>query len=264
MSKYYNVPRTRGLYDEKSSTPFKLSRSKLELSIECPRCFYVDRKLGVGRPPGFPFNLNSAVDTLLKKEFDTHRKAGSKHPLQEHYDIDAVPVAHKDLDKWRHNFTGIQFHHKETNFIVFGAIDDLWENSSGEYIVVDYKATAKDGKIEELNQDWHGGYKRQMEIYQWLLRMNGYKVSNTGYFVYCNGVTDNEAFDAHLEFDVTLIPYEGNDTWVEDAVINAKKILDSDTLPNSSDECDYCLFHDSKNDVEKKFKENNVQNDLFS
>ncbi len=268
MSKYYNVPRKKGLYKKDLKTPFRISRSKLELSVECPRCFYLDRKLGVGRPPGFPFNLNSAVDTLLKKEFDIHRISGTKHPLQEHYGVDAVPVKHKDLDKWRHNFTGVEYHHKKTNFVVFGAIDDLWENSKGEYIVVDYKATAKNGRIEKLDQDWHDGYKRQMEIYQWLLRMNGYEVSDTGYFVYCNGMLDKEAFDARLEFDVTLIPYEGDDSWVEDVVLRAKEILDSDEIPEASNECDYCLFHNVRNDVEKtreSKKENKIQqSDLFS
>lgn len=195
MSQYYNSQRKRGLYDPNSKEPFKLSRSKIDLFLECPRCFYLDRKLGVGRPPGFPFALNSAVDALLKQEFDVHRAEGKKHPLQEKYGVDAIPVAHDELDKWRHNFTGVQFLHPETNFLVFGAIDDLWQNSQGEYIVVDYKSTSKNEKITKLNKSWQDGYKRQMEIYQWLLRKNGYKVSDTGYFVYCNGKTDKEAFD---------------------------------------------------------------------
>lgn len=70
MSQYYNPIRTRNLYDKNSKTLFRLSRSKIDLFLECPRCFYLDRKLGVARPPGFPFSLNSAVDKLLKKEFD--------------------------------------------------------------------------------------------------------------------------------------------------------------------------------------------------
>ena len=49
-----------------SATPFALSRSKVELFVDCPRCFYLDRRSGIARPPGFPFNLNSAVDALLK------------------------------------------------------------------------------------------------------------------------------------------------------------------------------------------------------
>ena len=66
MSEYYNSKRTRNLFDPNSEKPFKLSRSKIDLFWECPRCFYFDRRLGVGRPPGFPFALNSAVDHLLK------------------------------------------------------------------------------------------------------------------------------------------------------------------------------------------------------
>jgi len=249
MSQYYTAKRTRGLYSPQSSEPFKLSRSKIDLFLECPRCFYLDRVRGVGRPPGFPFALNSAVDVLLKKEFDIHRITGSKHPLQQQYGIDAFPVRHESLDEWRHNFTGIQYLHRATNLLIFGAIDDLWQNSQGEYIVVDYKSTSKSGKIEELDQDWQVSYKRQMEVYQWLLRQNGYQVSDTGYFVYCNGDTDAEAFDKKLEFDVTLIPYEGDDSWVEKTVIAAHKCLESKTVPLSSKDCDYCAYYEARKKI---------------
>lgn len=245
MSQYYNSQRTRGIYTPDSKEPFKLSRSKIDLFLQCPRCFYLDRKLGVGRPPGFPFALNSAVDALLKQEFDTYRADGTKHPLIEKYGVDARPVPHKDLDKWRHNFTGIQFLHEPTNFMIFGAIDDLWQNSQGEYIVVDYKSTSKDEEITELNKEWQDGYKRQMEVYQWLLRQNGYKVSDTGYFVYCNGKKDRKAFDGKLEFDVTLVPYTGNDSWVENTILEAHKCLNSDKIPKANPECDYCSYVES-------------------
>ena len=77
MGYKYNPHRSRNLYDPKSKMPFKISRSKIDRFVECPRCFYIDRRLGTDRPPGFPFNINSAVDTLLKTEFDTHRAAGT-------------------------------------------------------------------------------------------------------------------------------------------------------------------------------------------
>jgi hypothetical protein len=125
---------------------------------------------------------------------------------------------------------------------VTGAIDDLWQNSNGEYIVVDYKSTSKDEQISELNKEWQIGYKRQMEVYQWLLRQNGYKVSDTGYFVYCNGKTDRAAFDAKLEFDVTLIAYKGNDDWVEQAVVESVNCLKGDKIPNAGKDCDYCRY----------------------
>lgn len=242
MSEYYNSQRTKNLFSPDSAEPFKLSRSKLELFTECPRCFYLDRRLGVGRPPGFPFALNSAVDTLLKKEFDIHRSKGEKHPLIEKYGVDARPVEHIELNTWRENFKGIRFLHNPTNLLITGAIDDLWINSEDEYIVVDYKSTSKDEEITELNKEWQDGYKRQMEIYQWLLRQNGLKVSNTGYFVYCNGRTDLDAFAGKLEFDITLIPYEGNDSWIDKTIKDAKDCLDSDSIPSADSDCDYCNY----------------------
>lgn len=251
MSEYYNSKRTRNLYSPESTDPFKLSRSKLELFTECPRCFYLDRRLGVGRPPGFPFALNSAVDKLLKKEFDIFRERGETHPLIEKYGVDARPVSHEELNKWRENFVGVQYLHELTNLLITGAIDDLWINKKGEYIVVDYKSTSKDEDITELNKDWQDGYKRQMEIYQWLLRRNGLTVSDTGYFVYCNGVTDNDRFDAKLEFDLTLIPYKGDDSWVEQTILAAKSCLDSDSIPPTDPDCDYCNYTESVQRVRK-------------
>lgn len=261
MSQYYNPQKTKGLYEPGSNEPFKLSRSKIDLFLECPRCFYLDRRLGVARPPGFPFALNSAVDTLLKQEFDTHRVRGTRHPLMEKYGVDALPVAHDDLNKWRHNFTGVQYLHEPTNFLVFGAIDDLWAKTSPrpspskgegepEYIVVDYKATAKAEDITELDKDWHKSYKRQMEVYQWLLRQNGYKVSDTGYFVYCNGIADAQAFDQKLEFRVTLIPYQGDDGWVEKEIIKAHQCLNSHKIPKAGTACDYCGYVKAVNEKE--------------
>ncbi|MEK7494684.1 MAG: PD-(D/E)XK nuclease family protein, partial [Patescibacteria group bacterium] len=183
--------------------------------MNCPRCFYMDRRLGVDRPPGYPFSLNSAVDTLLKKEFDIHRAEGTAHPLMENYGIDAVPLQHEKMDEWRDSLRkGITYQDPASGFFFTGGVDDVWVKPDGEFIIVDYKATSKDGEVN-LDADWQIGYKRQMEMYQWLFRKNGFPVSNVGYFVYCNGDTDAEAFDGKLEFDVILLPYTGDDGWVE-------------------------------------------------
>jgi len=230
------------LYDPKDPKPFPLSRSRLELFLDCPRCFYIDRRLGTDRPPGYPFAINTAIDLLLKKEFDIHRAKGRKHPLIKAYGVDARPVEHPKLGQWRENFKGVRYLHEPTNLEIFGAIDDLWINSADEYIVVDYKATATNEEIRELTKDHHQGYKRQMEIYQWLLRMNGLKVSSTGYFVYANGRTDAKAFDGKLEFDVTLIAYKGDDSWVEGTIAEAHQCLNRKTLPPSNPDCDFCHY----------------------
>lgn len=248
MSQYYNAKRTKNLYNPTSKEAFKLSRSKIDLFIECPRCFYIDRRLGIGRPPGYPFSLNSAVDTLLKKEFDIHRAAQSTHPLMAAYGVDAVPFKNEMMDEWRENFKGVQFLHEPTNLIITGAVDDVWINPQNELIVVDYKATAVNKEVT-LEDEWKDGYKRQMEVYQWLLRQNGFKVTNTGYFVYANGSTTNEAFDGKLEFDVTLLPYEGDDDWVEPTIKDIHKCLNSDKVPEAGEDCDYCAYIKAINNI---------------
>lgn len=241
MSKFYNAKRKGNLFDPNSKLPYRLSRTRLDLFLNCPCCFYTDRRLGVDRPPGFPFSLNSAVDKLLKKEFDILRKKGEAHPLMVKFGIEAIPLSHEKLDEWRDPFKGITFHHKPTNFVITGGIDDLWINPKGELIVVDYKATSKEEEVN-LDAEWQIGYKRQMEIYQWLFRQNGFNVSKIGYFVYCNGKTDNAKFDAKLEFEIKILPYVGDDSWVEKAVQDAYECLKGDSIPACSLDCDYCNY----------------------
>ena len=238
------------LYDPKAKEAFKISRSKIDLFLECQRCFYLDRRLGVSRPQGFPFNLNSAVDALLKKEFDIHRRQKTPHPLMDSYDVDAVPFQHEKMNVWRENFTGVEAFFEPANFVVFGAVDDIWVDKKGKLIVVDYKATSKDEEVN-LDAEWQEGYKRQMEIYQWLLRQNGFKVSDTGYFVYANGRRDREAFDGRLEFDIKLIPYTGKDDWIEKTLLEMKKCLSEEDIPKPSPNCEYCAYVNSVNNAIK-------------
>ena len=246
MAFEYNPPKpSRYLYDPKSKYPFKVSRSAIDLYCNCPRCFYIDKRLGIVSPPGYPFALNSAVDYLLKKEFDILRRQKKRHPLMKEFGIEAVPFEHKDLNIWRENFKGITYLDPATNLMIGGAIDDIWQdNKTKELYIVDYKATSKAGEVS-LDADWQDGYKRQMEIYQWLFRKNGFKVSDTGYFVYCNGITDTEKFDAKLEFEIKIIPYTGNGSWIEPKLKEIKKSLDNKSIPDASPSCDYCKYREA-------------------
>ena len=237
-----NAKRTRNIYSPNADKPFKISRSSIELFVSCPRCFYLDRRCGIGRPPGFPFNLNSAVDALLKKEFDHYRTLGKPHPLMVSNSVEAIPFAHPDLDKWRENFVGVQIHHGPTNLTVTGAVDDLWVDKQGQLIVVDYKSTTKNADITELNEDWHAGYKRQMEIYQWLLRHAGFEVSDTCYWVYANGDKSEPMFEEALHFKMTVIPYRGSAAWVEEKIVELKSCLDATNPPVPSENCEYCAY----------------------
>ena len=234
--------KTKNLYTPHTEKPYRMSRSSIESFTGCPRCFYLDKRRGVEPPSGLPFNLNSAVDALLKKEFDFYRERKEPHPLMTQYKIDAIPFSHADLNKWRANTSGVRFHHLETNFLITGAVDDIWVDSRGKLIVVDYKSTAKNDEITSLDLPWHDGYKRQMEIYQWLLRKNGFEVSDTCYWVYANGDKSKDRFDATLTFRMTVIPYKSSDKWIEKTLQNIKACLDSDKLPQASKYCELCGY----------------------
>jgi CRISPR/Cas system-associated exonuclease Cas4 (RecB family) len=234
------MPR-RAPFDPNSKAPFKISRSKIDLFLECPRCFYFDAKLGVRRPRIPGYTLNSAVDILLKKEFDLLRKKGEAHELMKKYKVNAVPYQHPKMEDWRNTFVGVQHLHPKTNLLVFGAVDDVWVNPRGELHVVDYKSTSTERKIS-LDDEYKQGYKIQMEVYQWLLRKNGFKVSDAGYFVFANAGKNRPDFDGRLEFELSIVPYRGDDSWVEKAVIDIKKCLESSDLPKSSPTCEYSSY----------------------
>lgn len=223
------------------SRPYRLSRSKIDLYLECPRCFYLDQKMGIHRPPLPPFSLNSAVDLLLKKEFDLHRQKRRPHPLMELYQIQAVPLWYEELDKWRNSLQGISLHHQETNLYLFGAIDDIWENQKGEWHVVDYKATSTTKEID-LSDDYKSGYKKQVEFYQWLLRKRGFPVSKVAYFVFCNGIKDRPQLGGRLEFELSIVQHEGDDSWVEPTLFEIQKLLNLKEAPPPSPQCPYCQF----------------------
>lgn len=235
------MSRTRNLFDPHGDSPFRLSRSKIDLFLKCPRCFYLDRRLGIGQPSGPPFTLNIAVDALLKKEFDVYRAQAKPHPLAVEHNVAAVPYQHSDLDRWRNNRIGVQYLHQPTNFLVYGAVDDVWVKSDGELHVVDYKATSTVKEIS-LDDEWKSTYKRQMEIYQWLVRHQGLPVSDTGYFVYANGIKEADGFCGVLNFSLFLLSYNGSDNWVEGVLQDAKTCLCASVPPKQNVDCQWCNY----------------------
>lgn len=230
------------LYQKGQKEPFRLSRSKIDLFLKCPRCFYLDRVLGIAAPPWPGFSLNIAVDELLKKEFDIHRAKGNPHPLMKAYGIDAVPLAHEKMDEWRDAWRrGAQYRHLPTNLTITGGVDDIWSMKNGDMAIVDYKATSTEKEIT-LDDEYKESYKKQAEIYQWIFRQLGFKVSDTAYFVFCNGLKDKEAFDGKLEFDLSIIEYRGNTAWVEPTIFAIKKILEAGAAPAAAADCPYCRY----------------------
>ena len=232
----------------------KLSRSSIEQYLNCKRCFILMYKYKV-RLNTLPFTLNTAVDNLCKNEFDYYREKQEPHPLFLENNIDAVPFKHEEMDKWRNNFQGISYYDSDTDVHFYGAVDDVWVKPNGELILSDVKSTSKN------NFDWEEtwnkyeypkGYRRQLEMYQWLFRKNGFKVSDTAYLVYFNGLKNEPMFNQTLKFELHLIKLDCNDSWVSKTISEAKKLMDKDIYPDGSFGCDTCRYLKKRWDVSQK------------
>lgn len=238
------------------SATYTISRSKIELFTQCQRCFWLETRQGIKRPSGPPFQINKAIDELYKKEFDSYRVQKKPHPIMVLNKLAAVPFAHPQLDDWRDTFKGIRAVHTPTNLEVFGGIDDVWIDDNEQLIVVDYKATAK-AKDVSLDADWQQSYKRQLEVYQWLLRQNGFTVNDTGYFVYTNARYDGDIFNDSLSFTTKLIAHSGSDAWIEPTLVHIKKILDGPIPPVGDSimggECEFCSYARSRTELALSF-----------
>ena len=221
-----------------------LSRSTVEKYLSCPRCCVLEKKFKI-RPPSLPFTLNIAVDNLCKNEFDYYRKIKKPHPLFLENNIDAIPFEHEKIEEWRNNFKGLRYISKEKNYNFGGAIDDVWQKSNGELIVADVKATSRN------NFDWNEtfnkyeypkAYKRQLEMYQWLLIKNGFKVSEEAYLVYFNGQKNEQFFNNRLNFEPYLIKINCSCDWVEKKIEETVNLLKSDLFPKPSSTCEICNY----------------------
>lgn len=239
----YTVRKTRNLYQPGQQKPFALSRSKVELFLQCPRCFYLEARLGIRRPPGFPFNLNSAVDELLKKEFDQYRAIQQPHPIMVEHGLDLVPYHHPKLNQWRHNFTGIRHYYRGLGLDCFGAVDDIWMDTQEQLYVIDYKATSKN--ISDPNRLVYPEYKRQLGFYRWLLQQEGFTVANTGYLLYCNGLRNQPSFEGRMDFEVYLLPVEADHSWVMPTLQQLYTTLQQNAWPTAGN-CDFCAYFEER------------------
>lgn len=251
-----NYRKTRNIFDPGSPDPFKLSRSKIELFTQCPRCFYMDVRLGISRPSTPPYTLNSAVDNLLKNEFDLLRIEGKAHELMKKFKIDAIPFQHKDLPQWRGEvkaFEGALAVDEKSNILVNGLVDDLWINPKGELVIVDYKSTSTSKEIS-LDDEWKQAYKRQMEVYQWIFRKLGFPVSDTGYFIFANAMKNLPKFDGKLEFEMSILGHKGDSSWVEKTLLDIRKTLVSNKIPDQDSGCEYCAYRKTSVETVGKWK----------
>lgn len=211
----------------------RLSRSKLDLFVECPLCFWLDARHGLKRPEGYPYTLSIAVNHLLKAEFDDYRKKRQPHPLMVSAGLGAIPFPDlARLEVWRNNFKGLEYRHP-LGVTLFGAINDLFQFPDGCLAVVDYKTTG--ARAATVYDD----YRRQMNIYTYLLEKNGERTKGKGYFVFYV-VNKEQGFGGRLPFVGSIIEVNTDTSSVEPLIVEAVRALQSEGPPKPAPDCKYC------------------------
>jgi len=238
--------RKRNLFDPTSDPPFPISRAKIECWLKCPRCFHLDRRLGV-KPPGMPsMTLNRAVDTLMKVEFDGYRQRQEPHPAFLKHGIEAVPLKHPDIEVWQSNFKGVKSLHRQTNLMIGGAPDDVLV-VNGKWAVIDFKGTSSKDEIVALDTEYRQAYRRQVEVYSWLLAMNGYPIGQKAFLLFANARTDRQAFHCRLDFDLQMVEVATDLSWIEPTLSQIKACLMSEQPPKPAPDCECCRYVEAVN-----------------
>ena len=211
-----------------------LSRRQLEMFVQCPRCFWMLRKHGIDPPKGYPLALNTAMDKLLKEEFDAYRAEGKPHPILAEHGVDAKPFADFDLlQEWRNNRQGIRWADPITGCTLFGAVDDILEMSDGALSVLDYKSSgAAQIKVYE-------SYRLQLDTYMFLLEQNGYKVAPQAYLAFFVAVKD-DGFRGRLPFKGTVVAVPSETARVGELFREALILAEADEAPPPGEGCEPC------------------------
>ena len=234
----------------------KLSRSTVEKYISCPRCCFLEKIYDIS-PPSLPFTLNLAVDNLCKNEFDYYREREEPHPLFKIHNIDAIPFKHLQIDNWRSNYKGIRYHSAKYQYDFGGAIDDVWQKNNGELIIADIKATSRNNfnwSDTWDKYDYPKSYKRQLEMYQWLFKKNGFKVADYACLIYFNAKKNECFFNQKLEFDSHFVKLVCSTDWVESKIIETVDLLRSNIFPKPSQKCENCNYLKKRWNLSKKLK----------
>ena len=214
----------------------KLSPSSMNLIEECPRCFWLQVVKNVKRPSGAFPSLPSGVDKMLKEHFDRFRDKGDLPPELK-YLKDVKLFDNKDLLKtWRNNLKGIEYYDKENDVLLHGAVDNLL-NNNGKLIVLDYKTRGF-----ALKEDTAHHYQDQIDIYNFLLRKNGYETEDYSYLLFY--LPEQVMETGEFKFKNELVKMKVDVEHAEYLYKKAIKIVKCE-MPEAGKDCVFCKWREN-------------------
>ncbi len=195
--------------------------------------------MGVPRPDEAYYSLNLAVDHLMKREFGRCRIDKEPHSVMRLHGIEAVPLQHPQFQMWRDTPQGIRSIHQPSRIELYGIVDDVWVTETGAVHPVDYKATSSFA-IPTL--EFRDPYRRQLDVYGWLLQRNGFDLAREGYIVFANADRERPGLDRALQFTLSVAMHMLDLGWIDDALLAVRECLDRDVPPPSTTECVWCAY----------------------
>ena len=216
--------------------PIQLSPNSLNLYLECPHCFWLEKTKKIRRPQPYPYALNAAVDILLKEEFDSYRIKNEPHPLLLAHGIGAKLFPNQNLlDQWRNNFEGLRYYDSQVQATLFGAVDDVLQFPDGKLAPLDYKSTGSSAA------NVYDRFQLQLDTYTFLLEKNGFATPRKGYLAFYI-VDKKNGFGDRLPFRKELHEVETDPSDVYDIFKEAVSTLKRVSPPPHSKDCQYGLW----------------------
>jgi CRISPR/Cas system-associated exonuclease Cas4 (RecB family) len=212
---------------------YKLSPRRVNLFMECERCFWLRVNQGVKRPTGpFP-SLPGGMDDMIKTYFDKFRSRGEQPPELDEAEVDAIPLQDTDfLAKARKWQTEPKYHDEANDVLLRGGVDDLLRREDGSIIVLDYKTRGYPPKDEVPDY-----YARQVNLYNLILRENGYDTADHGLLLYYYPDQIQDTGEVLFENEVKQVPVD-----IEAArkfLRDAAETLNG-SIPDHNPDCDFC------------------------
>jgi len=214
-----------------TKVPYKFSPSSLSLLKECPKCFWLKFRQNISRPSTIFPSLPSGMDRILKVHFDTCRAKGVLPPELASLNGEVKLFDNMALlDVWRNNFKGVRWT-DEKNFVLSGAVDEILQKGD-KLVVLDFKTRGF-----PVKDDTASYYQDQLDIYNFLLRKNGYKTEDYAYLLiyHPDKVCANGDVVFHKDLKKVKTNPENANTILEKAV----SLLEGD-MPATDGECGFC------------------------
>lgn len=215
---------------------YKLSPSALNLMQECPRCFWFTLHKVWKRPAGIFPSLPSGMDRILKNHFDKFREKNQLPPeLCEKDGCANLKLFDNEklLSVWQNNRKGIQWADKKGD-ILKGAIDNILINKlNKKLIVLDYKTRGF-----PLKDDTAEHYQLQLDIYNFLLRKNGWETEDFSFLLFY--VPREVLPTGEVMFDTELVKMKIDIQRAEKVWKKAIELLNG-KCPKKHEDCPWCV-----------------------